>query len=138
MPQKCRITFGCSPRNSLSQERYSAGLNEVMLSSPSHLLHSGVQQTDKNRALYQKCVMGKRMEEWNNKGEAGGEFRTLGTSLMKGVHSSLQSGSLLRRDLPLGTLAIVPIAGDCWRCNSGGFEELKCKPVSRFDFLLLT
>lgn len=88
-----------------------------MLSSPSDLLHFGVQGTDKNRALYQKCVMGKRREEWNSKGEAGGEFRTLPTSLMKGLHSSSQSGSLLRRDLLHRTLAIVLIAVDYLRCN---------------------
>lgn len=59
-----------------------------MLSSPSHLLHSGVRRTDKNRALYPKCVMGKRRAAWNNKREARGEFRTLTTSLLKGLHSN--------------------------------------------------
>lgn len=57
---------------------------------PSHLLHSGVQRTDKNRALYQKCVMGKRREEWNHKGEAEAEFQTLSTSLLERCHSSSQ------------------------------------------------
>lgn len=89
MSQKCRITFGCSPSYSPSEERCSAGLNEVMVSSPSHLLHSGVQRTDKNRAPYRKCVM--RREERNHKGKAGGEFKTLTTFLVRGVHTSSQT-----------------------------------------------
>lgn len=88
-PQKCRITFGCSPSYSPSEERCNAGLNKVMVSSPSHLLHSGVERTDENRAPYRKYVM--RREEGNYKRKARGELKMLTTFLVRGVDTSSQT-----------------------------------------------